>query len=71
MSKANKSTRNKVAGGMNWWQYLNSKRPKGFRNTPQYLDRNSIKNRAKEIENYNKLAKERRKRENKTKKVKI
>jgi len=40
--KANRSAKNKVLGGINWWDYLNSIRQKGFRNTPQYLDKDEV-----------------------------
>jgi len=65
MSKANKSARQKVVGGLNWWDFLNSIRPRGFRNTPQYLDYDKIINRASEIKKINKTIKNRKKQEKK------
>lgn len=65
MSKANRSAREKVTGGLNWWDYLNSIRPRGFRNTPCYLDYNTILNRSEEIKNINKEIKNRKKQEKK------
>lgn len=65
MGEANKSARNKVIGGINWWDYLNSIRPKGHRNTPQYLDYDAILNRSEEIKNINKEIKNRKKQEKK------
>ena len=65
MSKANKSARQKVVGGLNWWDFLNSIRPHGFRNTPQYLDYDMIISRASEIKKLNKITKNRKKQEKK------
>ena len=69
MSKANKSARDKVVGGLNWWDFLNSIRPKGFRNTPQYLDYNKIINRTEEIKKINKTIKNRKNEEKKLLKI--
>ena len=65
MSKANKSARNKVLGGVNWWDYLTSIRPKGFRNTPQYLDYDKIISRITEMKKINKTIQKRKKQEKK------
>lgn len=60
MSKANKSIRDKALGGVNWWDYLNSIRPKGHRNDPQYLDYDKIRNRIELNKIADKLIKKRK-----------
>lgn len=65
MSKANKSARDKVSGGVNWWDFLTSIRPKGFRNTPQYLDIEDIKNKTEFMKIADKLVKKRKRNEKK------
>lgn len=63
MSKGNKSARQKAIGGVNWWDYLISIRPRGFRNDPQYLDYVNIISRIAEIKKINKQVKNRKKQE--------
>jgi len=65
MAKANKKVRDATLGGVNWWDYLTSIRPKGHRNEPQYLDYRDVKNKTGLVKITNKLIKERKKKERK------
>lgn len=42
MAKANRKIRDKALGGVNWWTYITSLRPKGHRNEPQYIDKDDV-----------------------------
>ena len=63
MSKANQKIRKATLGGVNWWTYFTSIRPKGHRNEPQYIDYNDVKNKKDVADVADKLSKERKKQE--------
>lgn len=65
MSKGNKKIRNDTLGGINWWTYINSIRPKGNRNEPQYIDKTNIQNTTKIVKITDKMVKERKRIEKK------
>jgi len=65
MAKENKSARNKVAGGVNWWDFLTSIRPKGFRNTPQYIDVEDVNSRKQLVKISARMVKKRKRNEQK------
>lgn len=65
MSKGNKKIRNETLGGINWWEYMTSVRPKGNRNEPRYVDKVDVQNKTKLVKITNKMIKERKRTEKK------
>lgn len=61
--KANKKIRDATLGGTNWWDYLQSIRPKGNRNEPQYLDYKDVMNKKAVTGIADKISKARKKQE--------
>lgn len=65
MAKANRSIRDKALGGVNWWSFINSMRPKGHRNEPQYIDKLDVIKAGKLIRIADKMIKKRKRDERK------